>query len=289
MNPDGTPVLDHAKKMMVYAEQLPRNQLPNVTKIFSLHPYSAGVLFAGISGIGNLSVRRLVEIFLDSTPYDHEYKLSEVAQSFADFLDARFEDAHQETPKELRPGMEILLSGFSGDHDLRDPEIYRILCGNESSVTNELADRFDIVYGGQHDVIQRVVQGIDVSSFYSLNQSSREVVQNYHDDIVALLRSQGFEGDVPDPDFENPRYRLFAKNFGGVTGIFSDIAGLSEQAAINFVEFLINTMIHAQEFSDRIPTVGGEVHLGLITKTNGFKWISKEEYKFKNHSVPIHE
>jgi hypothetical protein len=30
-------------------------------------------------------------------------------------------------------------------------------------------------------------------------------------------------------------------------------------------------MIKSQQFSDRLPTVGGDVHLGIITKSEGFK------------------
>ena len=32
-------------------------------------------------------------------------------------------------------------------------------------------------------------------------------------------------------------------------------------------------MIKSQQFSDKLPTVGGDVHLSIITKTEGFKAI----------------
>jgi exosome complex RNA-binding protein Rrp4 len=47
-------------------------------------------------------------------------------------------------------------------------------------------------------------------------------------------------------------------------------------------------MIKAQQFSGSIPTVGGDIHIGIITKANGFVWISKEEYTFRGHAVPKH-
>jgi hypothetical protein len=71
-------------------------------------------------------------------------------------------------------------------------------------------------------------------------------------------------------------------------GIASDLANFSEQAAIDMVDFLISVMIKAQEFSNALPTVGGEIHIALISKTHGFKWISKEEYKYQGYGVPKH-
>ena len=111
----------------------------------------------------------------------------------------------------------------------------------------------------------------------------------YHEKIQHWLRENGHQVDIPPPQFDGGSGGIFADDFGGVRGIFSDIRSLSEQAGINFVEFLIATMINAQDFSDRIPTVGGQIHVAIITPSQGFKWISKEEFKFQNHSVPRYE
>jgi hypothetical protein len=45
-------------------------------------------------------------------------------------------------------------------------------------------------------------------------------------------------------------------------------------------------MIKSQQFSYGMPTVGGEVHIALITKTDGFRFISREEYRHEGHFVP---
>jgi exosome complex RNA-binding protein Rrp4 len=47
-------------------------------------------------------------------------------------------------------------------------------------------------------------------------------------------------------------------------------------------------MIKAQQFSGSIPTVGGDIHIAIITRANGFVWISKEEYTFRGHAVRKH-
>lgn len=86
-----------------------------------------------------------------------------------------------------------------------------------------------------------------------------------------------------DEDMKDKIFKNINWNFNGISVL---VRNFSEQAAIDFVNFLIDVMIKLQQFSNAIPTVGGEIHIALISKTQGFKWISKEEYKFKDHAVP---
>ena len=59
---------------------------------------------------------------------------------------------------------------------------------------------------------------------------------------------------------------------------------MSTQTAIDFVPFLINLQIKADEFSLRPPTSGGDIQLALIQK-QGFNWISQREWRPGLHSV----
>lgn len=292
MDEAGSPVLDHAQKIFAYGEFVSQNQLPNVTKIFSLKPYRAGLLFAGIAGIGNQSVRSLVETFMktqvddNGTPLDPS--LSHLGNSLLEFLDAEFESVYEETEKAYRPEMEIILSGYS--EDSRVPEIFRLVLGRDKKIESEILEgRYDVVFGGQYDVIQRVVKGIDLEGFFGIQNRHEELMTAYYEATKDWLKENGSDLEIPSPDFNQPSSGIFSKDFGGVRGIFSDNGSLSEQAGINFVEFLIATMINAQDFSDRIPTVGGQIHVAIITPANGFKWISKEEFKFQDHSTPRYE
>ncbi len=111
----------------------------------------------------------------------------------------------------------------------------------------------------------------------------------HRDHLQEWLKKEDSKIEIPEPDLTDEDLKLFGRDFGGVCGIITHLGNLSEQAAINLVEFLIQTMINAQYFSDRIPTVGGQIHVALINPKDGFKWISKEEFKFKGHSVPRYE
>ena len=70
------------------------------------------------------------------------------------------------------------------------------------------------------------------------------------------------------------------------TSLPIDYAGMTIQKGIVFVDFLINLQIKADEFSMRSPTVGGEVQIALLERSN-FTWISKAatEWTHGGHSV----
>ena len=289
---DKQPLLKSVKSLFAFLEPIPTNQLPSVTKIFDLKPFEAGLLFSGISGIGKQSVRNLIDHFKESSDFNSLYRtnytLEKLTEMLFKYLEGIYETVYKEYPKEYRPIMEVIVSGYSKGGI--QPEVFRILLGQSPGVEDEVkAGDFDIVYGGTYDVIQRIVRGIDFRSYYRLTERNWEILDNYKKLIETKISEAGSELKIPEFDKKDPNFALFAKNFGGVRGIFSDIKSLSEQAAIDFVEFLIFTMIKAQEFSESLPTVGGEIHIAIITKIGGFKWISKEEYKFQGNTVPKHE
>jgi len=72
-------------------------------------------------------------------------------------------------------------------------------------------------------------------------------------------------------------------------GFDANWGDFSEQNAIECVNFFVEIMIKSQQFSSRLPTVGGEVHISLITKNDGFRFISREEYEHEGYVVPKEE
>jgi len=45
-------------------------------------------------------------------------------------------------------------------------------------------------------------------------------------------------------------------------------------------------MIKAQQFASSIATVGGKIHVALLTKNAPFHWISKESFTFEHEHIP---
>lgn len=292
LDADGKPLLQNASQMWQTADNFPVNQLPSVTKIFDLLPKKAAVLFAGAARIKDLTVKNLVESFKESSDFQESstYTMASLAGKLKDFIVNAYESQFPNAWE--RPLIEIILSGYSTGE--RFPEVFRITCNFNwqtnafnAEITEEVKPgNYDIIFGGQYDVIQRVVNGIDIASWASLKERCLEILRNYRSEVQNEITKSGIKFAIPNLDESEARFDLFDRNFGGVSGIFSDVGSLSEQAGIDFVTFLVETMIKSQEFSSSIPTVGGDIHVGLITASQGFHWISKEEYKFEDYTTP---
>ncbi|HWY39532.1 MAG TPA: hypothetical protein VNX27_01935 [Chthoniobacterales bacterium] len=54
-------------------------------------------------------------------------------------------------------------------------------------------------------------------------------------------------------------------------------ASFSLQDAIDYAKFLIRTTSDFQRFSGKMPTVGGDIDISLLTHHRGFQWIAQKE------------
>ncbi len=57
----------------------------------------------------------------------------------------------------------------------------------------------------------------------------------------------------------------------------TDYGAFSLKDGCDYAEYLINTTAQHQRFANMIPTVGGAVDIGLITKYSDFKWIKYKD------------
>jgi hypothetical protein len=57
----------------------------------------------------------------------------------------------------------------------------------------------------------------------------------------------------------------------------ASLGTFSLQDAVDSARFLIRTTIDFQRFSGKLPTVGGEIDMALITNRRGFRWIAQKE------------
>lgn len=286
---EGEPVLKKFGDLGQYIEDVPYNQLPSVTKIFNLEPTNIGVLFAGIAVLNDKSIKNIVDDFLDDDDIKKylsksSYTVSGTTERLKKFLEDEYDE--QFSDAEFNPSLEIIVSGYSKNH--KKPEIYKIqLKGDEKKITPE-AKRGDhkVVFGGQYDVIQRVVYGIDLSNFIGFIRRARELIENYNEILEEELNDEDINYNLPE--VPETLEKLDITNSSWSSGMSSNWSNFSEQAAIDFVDFLVDIMIKSQQFSNKLPTVGGDIHLAIITKSGGFKWISKEEYKYKDYGISKH-
>lgn len=292
---DGDPILKDFSDISAIIERVPYNQLPSVTKIFTLKPANIGLLFAGAAAIGNHSIKNLIDEFRsDEKVSDYlkgTYTISGTARRLHDHLMKFYEE---EYPSEgFRPSMEILVSGYSRKHN--QPEVQKIQIGSghqdgQEGVQSAVArGEYKVVFGGQHDVIQRVINGLDFDNYVRYLRKVDGLMETYHEIVKHSLEKQGIKADIPSPFDLEEDGRLDLYSIEWVQGIETEYANFSEQASIDLVDFLVDVMCRSQEFGNRLPTVGGDIHIAIITKSGGFRWISKEEYSYKGYGVPKHD
>src|SRR5262249_31391473 len=148
----------------------------------------------GSSRIGNATIAHIVDTFLAQPKIKQRsttYTMNWVAQRLKDFI---MEIYDKEIPEKwARSVLEVILSGYSAKH--RQPELCRLFfaysrkrqdfeCNIENSVER---GQYNVIFGGQYDVIQRVVNGIDSESFWSLRQRTVEILDDYYDDVQAQV------------------------------------------------------------------------------------------------------
>jgi hypothetical protein len=268
--------------LLEIAEDVAYDQNQTETKLFSLEPLFAGLLFAGLTHIGSKSFKNVVDDFKATPQFENlknGYTIDQLTECLRNFVFNLYTEA------KCTGVIEIIISGYRSGENI--PEICKITI-LPGDVTIEAANKhgeFGAVLGGDSHVIQRVIRGIDPPGFREVMDAIELSLTKYRRHLASHLAGRGITENLPE-------YNYFVKNlselYGAIPfkGTFPPIEQFSEQATIEFVEFLIDLTIKSQQFSNLLPTVGGDIHIGMITYSNGFKWISKEEYKFRGTSVP---
>ncbi|MGM0587896.1 MAG: hypothetical protein ACQETE_05760 [Bacteroidota bacterium] len=287
-NDEGDRRLNNIANISSILEKIPYNQQSNVTKIYHLAPANIGVLFAGIASIGDMSIKNIMESFLDDDDVKDylkksSYTISGTASRLMDFISNIY--SKEFSGEDYYPSMEIIVSGYSKQY--HRAEVAKIIFGG-SDKEPEIEQsckrgESEIVFGGQYDIIQRIVYGIDFDSYYTYRKHIDELFNRYHSLLERKLNEADIALSLPKLEEIEELNKLKKDRFWN--GIGFSLANFSEQAAIDFIEFLIQVMIKSQQFSAKLPTVGGDIHMAIVTKSGGFRWLSKEEYKFQGNTV----
>ncbi len=299
---DGKPLLNSSSQLWEKAENIPTDNLPSVTKLFHLEPYRACLLFAGATRIGETTILNIVETFklelpkLEGKPKGkgkvkrEPYTMKDLAEKLQKHIVKIYVS---EFPEEfLRPSMEIILSGYS--EEFREPELWRLQFtyarhdGKFSSTISNAIERkfYNVIFGGQSDVIQRIVNGIDTQSLWSIRVACVRKFGEMFNELQDQLNNSHAGVTLAKPNFWDEKYNVFADDRAGLRAILGDVGSLSEQAGIDLVYFLVSVMIQAQTFSSSIATVGGKIHVAILAKDAPFRWISEEAYTFEGKPIP---
>ena len=283
----GKPILDSLLTLMEQAQSVPYNQLGNVSKLFDLSPLPMGAMFTGITSIGNRTIGKMISEFkerdrafsTDTEPSNYTVRtigdrlLRSLRQSYA----STFPQPH------ARPELELIVGGYDNLSYL--PSLYRIDV-REETIVEIFSDEspFGVAFGGQNDWIQRIVFGTDEENQIRLAQRSQDLLLEYYRRVSDAVTNAGIAFEVPPPDSWGDALNLFTD--WDLHGLEANFADFSEQNAIDCVDFFIEIMIRAQAVSSRLPTVGGDIHIAVIRK-DGFRFVSREEWRHRDHSIEI--
>jgi len=283
---DGNPFLKNFNQIYSKAEDIPYDQMTHVNKLFSLQPLPMGIMGTGITSISDRTIRSLIlELKKTDTGFRSPDRLTnftvrKIAQKILDFIYPLYKNEYPED--KFRPHLELIIGGY--DKQSQIPSIYRIFVHN-NSIQSTLTD-FGVVFGGEMREIGRIVFGTDKDNKYKMTERNEELLSRYHSLLSEELGRQSIAFTLPTPESYKGALYLFGDEWD-LDGYEGRMGDFSEQNAIEFVDFLIDIMIKSQQFSSRLPVVGGEQHIVIITKAQGLRFVSEERLVHGSHSISI--
>ena len=289
----GKSKLDSLLTIMTKAQSVPYNQLGNVLKLFDLSPLPMGVMFSGITSIGARTIGKMITEFKEQYEVDMQitepqgteqsnYSVRSVGDQLRAFLRQYYASIYPQT--HMQPELELIIGGYDRLKHL--PSLYRIDIREDTIVEIFPAESpFGVAFGGQYDWIQRIVFGTDQKNQVRLAQRAQDLLLGYRRRISEAIDNAGITLDIPSPDSWGDEFKLF--NNWSLDGLDTNIDDFSEQNAIDCVDFFIEIMIRVQAVSSRLPTVGGDINIAVIRKEDGFRFVSRQEWRHRDHSIRI--
>ena len=272
-------------QLLSRAVRYPYDHMTHVDKLHSLAPLKMGVMITGISGLGDRTIKSLISEFIDTNfncgPEDaNKAPIEDIATNLCGFM-APYYASEYPDKTQYRPKLEFILAGYSKTHT--NANSIRIIFPDENIEPPE--GKFGIMFGGQTKEIQRIIFGIDNDNIQRIEDIYEYKLQEYHNKLTAYLEEQNITVELPNPyDFISETGPIsFDWN---LEQFDADWGNFSEQNAIECVHWLVEIMSKSQQFSSSSPTVGGETNIAIITKNDGFRFVSKREYQVGGFSVP---
>jgi hypothetical protein len=284
LDKDGTPLLKGFREVWELSQSVPYNHMTHVDKLFSLRPLEMGIMTTGIASIGDRTIKSLIGEFkrkersFKVKPRPTNYTVKSIANKFLSFV-RPFYDA-QYPQGRLRPGLEFMIGGYDKRQDV--PKIYRIYL--EDPKIEPTIEDFGVVFGGQMQEIQRIIFGTDTQNKIRIIGRVEQLYELYRTRLQEFLNEKGIKESLPTHEKFNNELQVFKE--WDLDGFEANWGDFSDQNAIECVSFFVEIMVKSQQFSSTMPTVGGNVRIGLINKSDGFRFISKEEFEHQGHTTP---
>lgn len=286
---NGNPLLQNFNDFYNKSELIPYNHMTDVTKLFSLEPLPMGVMTTGIASIGSRTIKSIIREFkakqttLTKGRKPNNYTVNSIGKKLLAFImpyyDAEF------SQQVYKPVLELMIGGY--DKQKHIPYTYRIYVHeNKLEPIFTGAEPFGVAFGGQMSEIQRIVFGTDNTDYIRLIERVNELFNKYRNLCNDYLETKGIHETLPE--FHTFDELSLFKDWN-LTPFKTNWGDFSNRNAIECVIWFVGIMIKSHEFSSHLPTVGGKIHIGLITKDNGFTFISNQEYIHEGHKTAMED
>lgn len=275
---NGNPLLQHFDDVYNKSESVPYNHMTHVTKLFSLDPLPMGIMITGIASIGSRTIKSIIKEFITKEPVftkgrqPSNYTVNSIGKKLLAFIMPYYDAEYLQ--QKYKPVLELMIGGY--DKQKHVPYTYRIFV-NENKIQPIFVgnEPFGIAFGGQMSEIQRIVFGTDNENRMRMLSRVAELFDKYRDLLNDYLEAKGIHEALPQSHTFKELSLFKDWNFAPFNANWGDF---SNQNAIECVNWFVGIMIKSHEFSSHLPTVGGKIHIGLITKDKGFTFISNQEY-----------
>jgi hypothetical protein len=178
---EGKPILNSFMQIYDKKREIPSDHMTHVSKLFSLKPLPMGIMIAGITSIGNRTIKSLISEFKRTDKafigerLPTNFTTRSIGERIKQFIWKHYSNEYPEDG--ARPPLEFLIGGYDKQSPI--PSIYRIyIHKNELKAT--IKD-FGIVFGGQMQEIQRIVFGSDIENKYKMIDRSALLLSTYHE------------------------------------------------------------------------------------------------------------
>ena len=283
---NGKPLLSNFwEHIYSHYKNIPYSHMTHVDKLFELHK-NVGIMTSGIISIGDTTLKSIIQNLAQELTADDSYTIHCIAQQLVDKVQMYYK---KEYPDDVsQPEIEFLIGGWepNGSH----PKIYRV---NFPSGSIELAlnGSYGIAFGGQFIEIALLVHGTDPLNLRLIEERYKFLLGRFVNEV------QKANQDIILPDLDNffDKFHIFGlenpddpsnEQPWRLEGFNADVGDFSAQNAINCVYWLVELMVRVQEFGDSMPTVGGDIHVAIIDRKDGFEFLSEEAYKLQGRITP---
>jgi hypothetical protein len=251
------------------------NVYDNANKIFNLiKGKPVGCITFGTGSIGNASVETLMKDFRqwlseNENKFSSDYTMQRLCELLGQFLGTECDRELKDPVSKKGTTIGFFVGGYSKGEGLGKlgeswgVEIKEGVVQAPKKLKEDAQP--GIVWGGQGEIINRIVNGYSPRLFQALSQvgQPQQTPQSIAQALTPLLNAQ----------LNAPLA----------------FAPMPIQDAIELGRFLVHSAIMFSRYSLGPQVVGGPIEIAAITKHEGFKWISRKHYYDSNlNKEPIH-